>query len=248
MTTTTPGRLTGHPPRRRASPAGGALVLAGGAGDRGARCCRSSSCWSTRWARAGPRPSPTWCGRGCGSCCATRCRWSSSRPPPAPCWGSRAPGWSSAPACPGPAGGACCWSRPLAVPAFVNAYAWVSLRPAMTGLGGAVLITTLSYYPLVFLPVSAALRGLDRAWRTPPARWAWAGGAPSPASSCPSCGRRCSAAACWSRCTCSPSSASWPCCSSPPSPRRSSTSTRPPSTPARAACWRSCSSCSASPC
>ena len=34
----------------------------------------------------------------------------------------------------------------------------------MTGLGGAVLITTLSYYPLVFLPVSAALRGLDRSW------------------------------------------------------------------------------------
>jgi iron(III) transport system permease protein len=53
---------------------------------------------------------------------------------------------------------------PLAVPAFVNAYAWVSLRPAMTGLEGAVLITTLSYYPLVFLPVSAALRGLDRSW------------------------------------------------------------------------------------
>ena len=53
---------------------------------------------------------------------------------------------------------------PLAVPAFVNAYAWVSLRPAMTGLSGAVFITTLSYYPLVFLPVSAALRGLDRSW------------------------------------------------------------------------------------
>jgi iron(III) transport system permease protein len=53
---------------------------------------------------------------------------------------------------------------PLAVPAFVNAYAWVSLRPSLTGLGGAVLITTLSYYPLVFLPVSATLRGLDRSW------------------------------------------------------------------------------------
>jgi iron(III) transport system permease protein len=53
---------------------------------------------------------------------------------------------------------------PLAVPAFVNAYAWVSLRPAMTGLTGAVLITTLSYFPFVFLPVSAALRGLDRSW------------------------------------------------------------------------------------
>lgn len=53
---------------------------------------------------------------------------------------------------------------PLAVPAFVNAYAWVSLRPSMTGLTGAVLITTLSYFPFVFLPVSAALRGLDRSW------------------------------------------------------------------------------------
>jgi iron(III) transport system permease protein len=53
---------------------------------------------------------------------------------------------------------------PLAVPAFVNAYAWVSLRPSLTGLGGASLITTLSYFPLVFLPVSAALRGLDRSW------------------------------------------------------------------------------------
>jgi iron(III) transport system permease protein len=53
---------------------------------------------------------------------------------------------------------------PLAVPAFVNAYAWVSLRPSLSGLGGAVLITTLSYFPFVFLPVSAVLRALDRSW------------------------------------------------------------------------------------
>lgn len=53
---------------------------------------------------------------------------------------------------------------PLAVPAFVNAYAWVSLRPSLTGLGGAALITTLSYTPFVFLPVAALLRGLDSAW------------------------------------------------------------------------------------
>ena len=53
---------------------------------------------------------------------------------------------------------------PLAVPAFVNAYAWISLRPSMTGLFGASLVTTLSYFPFVFLPVSAALRGLDRSW------------------------------------------------------------------------------------
>jgi iron(III) transport system permease protein len=50
---------------------------------------------------------------------------------------------------------------PLAVPAFVNSYAWISLRPGMHGLGGAVLVTTLSYFPFVFLPVAAVLRGLD---------------------------------------------------------------------------------------
>ena len=52
---------------------------------------------------------------------------------------------------------------PLAVPAFVNSYAWVSLRPGTDGLGAAVLVTTLSYVPFVVLPVGAALRGLDPA-------------------------------------------------------------------------------------
>lgn len=52
---------------------------------------------------------------------------------------------------------------PLAVPAFVNSYAWVSIAPSMQGLGGAWLIVTLSYYPLVYLPVAAGLRGLDPA-------------------------------------------------------------------------------------
>lgn len=53
---------------------------------------------------------------------------------------------------------------PLAVPAFVNAYAWVSLSPSLSGLGGAALITTLSYTPFVVLPVSALLRSLDSRW------------------------------------------------------------------------------------
>ena len=52
---------------------------------------------------------------------------------------------------------------PLAVPAFVNSYAWVSLRPGADGLIAATLVTTLSYYPFVFLPVAATLRGLDPA-------------------------------------------------------------------------------------
>lgn len=54
-------------------------------------------------------------------------------------------------------------TAPLAVPAFVNSYGWVSLTPAVEGFGGALLIVTLSYYPLVYLPVTASLRGLDPA-------------------------------------------------------------------------------------
>ena len=54
-------------------------------------------------------------------------------------------------------------AAPLAVPAFVNSYGWVSLTPAVEGYWGAVLVVSLSYYPLVYLPVAAALRGLDPA-------------------------------------------------------------------------------------
>jgi iron(III) transport system permease protein len=50
---------------------------------------------------------------------------------------------------------------PLAVPSFVNAFGWISIAPGMDGYAGAVTITTLSYFPLVFLPATAALRGLD---------------------------------------------------------------------------------------
>lgn len=53
---------------------------------------------------------------------------------------------------------------PLAVPAFVNSFGWVTwLGGRVEGYGGAVTIVTLSYFPLVYLPVSAALRGLDPA-------------------------------------------------------------------------------------
>ena len=54
-------------------------------------------------------------------------------------------------------------AAPLAVPAFVNSFGWVSLTPAVEGYAGALLIVTLSYYPLVYLPVAATLRGLDPA-------------------------------------------------------------------------------------
>ncbi|WP_082563852.1 MULTISPECIES: ABC transporter permease [unclassified Nocardioides] len=52
-------------------------------------------------------------------------------------------------------------TAPLAVPAFVNGFGWVSLTHSVEGFGGAVMIVTLSYFPFVYLPVCAALRGLD---------------------------------------------------------------------------------------
>jgi iron(III) transport system permease protein len=52
---------------------------------------------------------------------------------------------------------------PLAIPAFVNSYSWISLTRDVQGYWGALLIVTLSYYPLVYLPVVATLRGLDPA-------------------------------------------------------------------------------------
>jgi iron(III) transport system permease protein len=54
---------------------------------------------------------------------------------------------------------------PLAIPSFVNSFGWLSLLGAkVEGYAGAVLIVTLSYFPYVYLPVVATLRGLDPAY------------------------------------------------------------------------------------
>lgn len=50
---------------------------------------------------------------------------------------------------------------PLAIPAFVNGYGWVSTAHAVQSYAGAVTVVSLSYYPLVYLPTVAALRRLD---------------------------------------------------------------------------------------
>ncbi|REB05209.1 iron ABC transporter permease [Sporosarcina sp. BI001-red] len=52
---------------------------------------------------------------------------------------------------------------PFAVPAFVSSYSWISIYSGFEGFGGAVLVLALSSYPLVHLPVAAALRGMDPA-------------------------------------------------------------------------------------
>ncbi|MEV6771571.1 iron ABC transporter permease [Nocardia sp. NPDC051030] len=55
------------------------------------------------------------------------------------------------------------FAAPLAVPAFVNSYGWVSAFPSLHGLWAGVLIATMSYFPLVYLPAAATLRRLDPA-------------------------------------------------------------------------------------
>jgi iron(III) transport system permease protein len=52
---------------------------------------------------------------------------------------------------------------PLGIPDFVVGFGWVSLEPGLHGYLAAVMIMTLSLYPLVYLPVAAALNGIDPA-------------------------------------------------------------------------------------
>ena len=52
---------------------------------------------------------------------------------------------------------------PLAVPAFVHSYAWISVAPGLRGLPGGVLVSVLAYFPFLYLPVAAQLRRLDPA-------------------------------------------------------------------------------------
>lgn len=63
--------------------------------------------------------------------------------------------------------GARIWSwlavAPLAIPAFVQSYAWDGMFPRIHGLFPAVLISVIAYFPFVYLPVVAQLRRLDPA-------------------------------------------------------------------------------------
>jgi iron(III) transport system permease protein len=52
---------------------------------------------------------------------------------------------------------------PLGVPDFVTGFGWVSLEHGLHGYLAAVMIMTLSLYPLVYLPVASALRHVDPA-------------------------------------------------------------------------------------
>ncbi len=52
---------------------------------------------------------------------------------------------------------------PVAIPDFVVGYAWHSFASGLTPLLGATIVMTLGTYPLVYLPVAAALRRSDPA-------------------------------------------------------------------------------------
>ncbi|RNL72246.1 iron ABC transporter permease [Streptomyces sp. I6] len=52
---------------------------------------------------------------------------------------------------------------PLAVPSYVAAFTWLSAAPWLVGFTGAALAMTLVSFPYVYLPVAAALRGIDPA-------------------------------------------------------------------------------------
>jgi iron(III) transport system permease protein len=52
---------------------------------------------------------------------------------------------------------------PLTVPPFVTSYAWANLGNPLQGLVGAAGIVAFSYFPIVYLLVAVALRGMDPA-------------------------------------------------------------------------------------
>lgn len=52
-------------------------------------------------------------------------------------------------------------SLPLAVPSYVAAWAWLGLRPDLSGFLGAFVVLTSVSFPFVYLPVAAALRRCD---------------------------------------------------------------------------------------
>ncbi|WP_299570088.1 iron ABC transporter permease [uncultured Williamsia sp.] len=58
---------------------------------------------------------------------------------------------------PGRRGWAIALAAPLAIPSYVSGYVWIADVPALAGLAGAVLVLTTACFPLVMLPVAAAL-------------------------------------------------------------------------------------------
>ena len=52
---------------------------------------------------------------------------------------------------------------PITIPLFVTSYSWATLSTWFQGYIGGVCITSISYFPIIFLLCSASLRGMDPA-------------------------------------------------------------------------------------
>src|SRR5437899_3198803 len=52
---------------------------------------------------------------------------------------------------------------PVTIPPFVTSYAWADLSTSLQGFVGAAGIIAFTYYPIVFMLVAVARRGLDPA-------------------------------------------------------------------------------------
>ena len=130
---------------------------------------------------------------------------------------------------------------PLAVPAFVNSYGWVSMTPAVQGYGGALLVVTLSYFPLVYLPVAAVLRGLDPALEETALASGWARGDLPPGDAAAAAARPARRRLLVALHLLAEFGA-LRCCASRPSPPRSTTSTSSTFNGPAPRCWPACSS------
>lgn len=54
-------------------------------------------------------------------------------------------------------------AAPLAIPAFVQSYAWISLTPSIHGLPAGIFLAVIAYLPFIYLPTAAVMRRLDPA-------------------------------------------------------------------------------------
>lgn len=96
---------------------------------------------------------------------------------------------------------------PLAVPAFVHSYAWVSLVPSIHGLFAGVLVSVIAYFPFLYLPVAATLRRLDPAIEDVGQSLGLKPWAVFFGWRCRNCAWQSVAVRCWSGCTCWPNMA-----------------------------------------
>ncbi|WLP89491.1 hypothetical protein [Gordonia sp. NB41Y] len=91
-------------------------------------------------------------------------------------------------------------AAPLAIPSYIAGFAWGRLIPGFERFGAAVLILTMTCYPLVMLPAVAALSGTGRSAEDVARTLGCTPWWPSCAPPGPGSPRRSSVGHCWWRC------------------------------------------------